>query len=181
MKGRHCVECLPLAIARHRDKMGEDQYRESERLRSLEYARTHREERRASSKVFMARLYKQDPKRFVKRTQEQEKRMLAENPTVVRLSQAARRAAYNVRKAGMKSERGLTAIVRRVWDRAGGKCEACSTEGPLELDHIIAIANDGTNAETNLQFLCLPCNRSKGKQDFQTWLTSRPEPQGAAA
>lgn len=181
VKGKHCNVCARINIQAHRERMGDDAWRESERLRSLDYAKRNREKRRASSKIMMARLYKQDPKRFVRRTQAQEKRLLAENPVMVRLSQAARRAAYNVRQAGTSSDRGLTAIVRRVWEGSGEKCAACAAIGRLELDHVVAVANGGTNAESNLQFLCKPCNVSKGKRDFHEWLQSRPQPEGIAA
>lgn len=108
-------------------------------------------------------------------------KLKAEDPATYRIYMQANAAKMRAKKAAIHTPKGLTAIVRRVWDRAAGCCEVCRTAGPLELDHILAVANGGTNDETNLQFLCLPCNRSKGKSDFQTWLQSRPELEGAAA
>lgn len=108
-------------------------------------------------------------------------KMKAEDPATYRIYMQANAAKMRAKKAAIHTPKGLTAIVRRIWDRAAGCCEVCRTAGPLELDHILAVANGGTNDETNLQFLCLPCNRSKGKSDFQTWLQSRPELEGAAA
>lgn len=34
-----------------------------------------------------------------------------------------------------------------------------------ELDHIVALVSGGSNDRRNLQFLCKPCNGSKGKRD----------------
>lgn len=100
-------------------------------------------------------------------------RLKEENPVACRLSRVAIAAAARAKQAGGCSPQGLTAIVRRVWERANGHCAACSVEAALELDHIVAVINGGDNSEGNFQFLCMPCNRSKGAKDFNTWLHSR--------
>ena len=50
-------------------------------------------------------------------------------------------------------------------------CAACaaSLKEKRELDHIIAIARGGSNDISNLQWLCPPCNRSKGAKDYALW------------
>lgn len=181
VKGKHCNVCVREANVQMRERLGEDAWLVKERARWLDYNRRNPEKRRASAKIIMARLYKVDPQRFIKRAAAEKQRMLAIDPKAVRLSEAARRAAHAVRKAGNHSERGLTAVVRRVWGAAGGACGVCKARGALELDHVVAVVNGGTNDETNLQFLCQPCNRSKGAKDFKTWLQSRAEPEGMAA
>jgi Homing endonuclease associated repeat/HNH endonuclease len=41
-------------------------------------------------------------------------------------------------------------------------CRLCKATGvPLEVDHIVPVAQGGTDALDNLQALCVPCNRGK--------------------
>jgi hypothetical protein len=51
-----------------------------------------------------------------------------------------------------------------VWRRDEGKCVICGSNERLEFDHIIPVAEGGSNTERNLQLLCEPCNRAKGKR-----------------
>lgn len=50
-----------------------------------------------------------------------------------------------------------------VWRRDGGTCVRCGSRENLEFDHIIPIADGGSSTERNVQLLCEPCNRSKGR------------------
>ncbi len=57
----------------------------------------------------------------------------------------------------------ISAFVRReVWNRDGGRCVQCGSQERLEYDHIIALAQGGSNTARNLQLLCETCNRKKG-------------------
>lgn len=49
-----------------------------------------------------------------------------------------------------------------VWRRAEGRCVRCGSDHRLEYDHIIPIAQGGSNTERNIQLLCETCNRAKG-------------------
>jgi 5-methylcytosine-specific restriction endonuclease McrA len=49
-----------------------------------------------------------------------------------------------------------------VWQRDQGRCVQCGCSERLEYDHIIALANGGSNTERNIQLLCESCNRAKG-------------------
>jgi hypothetical protein len=49
-----------------------------------------------------------------------------------------------------------------VWQRDQGQCVRCGSHEGLEFDHIIALANGGSNTERNIQLLCEVCHRSKG-------------------
>lgn len=51
-----------------------------------------------------------------------------------------------------------------VWQRDQGRCVRCGSSERLEFDHIIPIAEGGSNTERNIQLLCERCNREKGKQ-----------------
>ena len=41
-------------------------------------------------------------------------------------------------------------------------CSKCGSTRDLTLDHIISLANGGTNSPANAQVLCRKCNSSKG-------------------
>ncbi len=47
------------------------------------------------------------------------------------------------------------------------KCASCnkSISKYYEVDHIVALVNGGSNDKSNLQLLCMTCNRSKGSRD----------------
>ena len=51
-----------------------------------------------------------------------------------------------------------------VWQRDGGKCVKCGKNENLEFDHIIPVIEGGASTARNIQFLCQPCNRTKGRK-----------------
>lgn len=57
----------------------------------------------------------------------------------------------------------------RIYFRYRGRCQSCirklATGDVPQFDHIIALANGGTNSETNIQLLCSPCHKAKTKKD----------------
>lgn len=58
------------------------------------------------------------------------------------------------------------------WNR---RCAYCGVEGvALQVEHIQARANGGTNRVSNLCLACEPCNRAKGTQDVRVFLATRP-------
>jgi 5-methylcytosine-specific restriction endonuclease McrA len=59
------------------------------------------------------------------------------------------------------------------WKR---RCAYCSAENmPLQIEHIKAKANGGTNRVSNLTLACERCNTRKGKQLIEKFLTKKPE------
>jgi 5-methylcytosine-specific restriction endonuclease McrA len=50
----------------------------------------------------------------------------------------------------------------------GGRCAKCGHEGALTKDHIIPVARGGTDFITNLQPLCMHCNREKAQRRSST-------------
>jgi hypothetical protein len=56
-----------------------------------------------------------------------------------------------------------------IFKRDEFKCQYCGRTPPvvvLELDHIVAIANDGDNSDINLITSCVDCNRGKGARSL---------------
>ena len=69
----------------------------------------------------------------------------------------------------MSKTRVSEAIKQRVRQAANHRCGYCLAEqrrtlGILEIEHIIALALGGTDAESNLWLSCSLCNRYKGVQ-----------------
>ncbi len=48
-----------------------------------------------------------------------------------------------------------------VFTRDRGVCQCCGSSTDLEYDHIIPYSCGGTSVASNIQLLCLKCNRSK--------------------
>lgn len=59
------------------------------------------------------------------------------------------------------------------WQR---KCSYCNTgDIPLQIEHIEAKTNGGSNRISNLCLACKPCNTKKGKLDIRVFLKNKPE------
>jgi len=48
-----------------------------------------------------------------------------------------------------------------VFSRDKGTCRCCGSSSSLEFDHITPFSCGGTSEVSNIQLLCMPCNRSK--------------------
>lgn len=48
---------------------------------------------------------------------------------------------------------------RQVWQRANHQCENCASVHALEIDHIVPLAEGGTDQLSNLRLLCRSCNQ----------------------
>lgn len=48
----------------------------------------------------------------------------------------------------------------------GGRCLRCGTRENISRDHVVPIANGGSNSIANLQPLCCSCNSSKGTKEY---------------
>ncbi|MBN6210644.1 MULTISPECIES: HNH endonuclease [Ralstonia] len=59
-------------------------------------------------------------------------------------------------------------IRKRVLD--GSVCAACGATSNLVIDHVVPIVRGGSCDESNLQALCDPCNRAKGRKTMVEFL-----------
>jgi 5-methylcytosine-specific restriction endonuclease McrA len=82
-------------------------------------------------------------------------------------------AVYAQNRRARKAKNGgfyTTDDVAALRAKQGGRCAACKTsEGRLEVDHIVPVARGGSNDQANLQLLCSWCNKSKGARDMAEW------------
>lgn len=63
---------------------------------------------------------------------------------------------------GFSQSRYISQTTKRiVYARDGGKCQCCGSYSNLEYDHIIPYSCGGNSDVSNIQLLCLKCNRSK--------------------
>lgn len=60
-------------------------------------------------------------------------------------------------------------------EKWGRKCAYCDTPNvPLQIEHMQAKANNGSNRVSNLALACEPCNQKKGKRDIREFLAHDP-------
>lgn len=59
------------------------------------------------------------------------------------------------------------------WGRCCAYCGAENT--PLEIEHIVARSNGGSDRVSNLTLACRPCNQRKGNQPVEVFLKGKPE------
>ncbi len=63
--------------------------------------------------------------------------------------------------------RNISATTKKiVFSRDGGVCQCCGSSQRLEYDHIQPYSCGGTNTASNIQLLCLKCNRSKSNSCY---------------
>ena len=61
-------------------------------------------------------------------------------------------------------------------EKWGRKCMYCQAENtPLQIEHIVARANGGSDRASNLGLACDPCNKRKGKLLIEVFLKKKPE------
>ncbi len=57
-------------------------------------------------------------------------------------------------------------IKKIVYTRDGGICQCCGSSLSLEYDHITPYSCGGTSSVSNIQLLCMKCNRSKSNSCY---------------
>lgn len=131
--------------------------REKERI--AEIKRRYKERNRDRINERARELYRLNPTP----RRDARKRYDAKNPhvrrTITRNRRALRQDVYGRLKADIEG---------RLLQRQRWKCVACGgclRKMKFEIDHIVPIARGGTNEESNLQALCVGCNRAKSSKD----------------
>lgn len=63
---------------------------------------------------------------------------------------------------GFSQSRYISATTKKiVFTRDGGACQCCGSSYRLEYDHITPFSCGGSSSPSNIQLLCMKCNRSK--------------------
>lgn len=143
----------PEFLGRKRAARRRHHAKNAERLnaRRVERQRENPEQRRASQRRYLAT----DKGKASRRRVEATPKARADHAENVRRRRA--------RLAGVLSERIDTAVLRA---RSDGRCGICGELliGPVEVDHVIPIAQGGTHTYDNVQLTHPICNRRKGAQ-----------------
>lgn len=155
-----CVECR---------KRTDKDFRKRHPGMEAEWARKSRAKDPTSHRKASIKWAKNNPDK----TKKIRERMRARDPDLWRKKDLAKANEYRAKKAGNGGSFAAEDI-DRIRERQNGLCAGCLKKAAnLEIDHIVAIANGGSNDPSNLQLLCRPCNRSKGKKDAMIWLQTK--------
>jgi 5-methylcytosine-specific restriction endonuclease McrA len=106
--------------------------------------------------------YKENPQKFLDRVAFYYKK----NPDQWR----ARNAKYKAEKFSANGSHTWENIAS-LFNSQDGRCKVCSKDlnDGYQLDHIMPLCRGGSNDSENLQLLCEPCNRSKGRKTMSEW------------
>jgi len=68
---------------------------------------------------------------------------------------------------GISQSRYISETTKKVvYARDGGRCQCCGSTYSLEYDHIVPYSCGGSSDVSNVQLLCMKCNRSKSNSCY---------------
>jgi hypothetical protein len=69
--------------------------------------------------------------------------------------------------SGFSQSRYISETTKKVvFSRDGGVCRCCGSSQSLEYDHIMPFSCGGQSVVSNIQLLCMTCNRSKSNSCY---------------
>ena len=69
--------------------------------------------------------------------------------------------------SGFSQSRYISETTKKVvFSRDGGVCQCCGSSQSLEYDHIMPFSCGGQSVVSNIQLLCMTCNRSKSNSCY---------------
>ncbi len=85
----------------------------------------------------------------------------------------------NAEISGVEYQQGTLAgyeVREYLLEKWGRKCTYCGKENtPLQIEHMVPRAKDGTNRISNLCLACEKCNIAKGTKDIKDFLVAKPD------
>ncbi|HWS83837.1 MAG TPA: RNA-guided endonuclease IscB, partial [Ktedonobacteraceae bacterium] len=85
----------------------------------------------------------------------------------------------NAEISGIEYQQGTLAgyeVKEYLLEKWGRACTYCSKQNiPLQVEHIVAHAKDGSNRISNLCLACEKCNQRKGTKDIKDFLKKKPD------
>jgi hypothetical protein len=81
------------------------------------------------------------------------------------LRESVRKETYAFRREEANLHISNRHVRHRIFTRDGHCCLHCGTTDSLSVDHVVAVANGGSNEDDNLQTLCIRCNSIKGAKE----------------
>ncbi len=173
VKGGACIECQKLIRAKwvenNKAKSREiwreyrlrhiERFRENDRAKHKETYHLTKEKKQSQAR----KRYAANPEKYAQAA----RAWVAENREKAREYQRNRRA-----KKAMAEGRHTAADIDRLLNFQREKCATCRRSIKLRkfhVDHIVAVANGGSNWPQNLQLLCKTCNLKKGAMHPVDW------------
>lgn len=100
------------------------------------------------------------------RLQEMKDRWNREHPEVGRVAQHRRRARIYATDGSF-----TVSDVAKLYELQSGECAGCRADlsNGFEVDHVMPISRGGSNWPSNLQLLCVSCNRKKSAMHPDDW------------
>lgn len=162
---------------RSANKTQQAEYRNANAKKIKEYRKVYyaanadriKEQRKAYYAANAARI-KEQRAAWYKANKEQQAEYYQANKDKFRLNDARRRA----RKAGAEGQH-TQADLDRILAEQCGCCPGCNVDlgtlpkAQVHLDHKLPLSRGGSNWSDNLQFMCQPCNDSKGARTMEEW------------
>ena len=69
--------------------------------------------------------------------------------------------------SGFSQSRYISETIKKVvFSRDGGACRCCGSSQSIEYDHIMPYSCGGQSVVSNIQLLCMTCNRSKSNSCY---------------
>lgn len=157
---RGCVECAKITnrASYHRPHVKEwhEAYREANKAKLNQQIAAWQKANREKRSEDNRRWYYRD----------------VEHARAVHLQKVHRRRAIKLQAEGSHTKEELAALL----ERQGHRCSYCRTDlrkAEKHADHIIALSKGGSDSIENIQYLCAPCNLSKGAKDPQDFAQER--------
>lgn len=170
--GGHCCECKKGHIKEWSENNKEKRLKSSREWKSRNRGILYERQKvyRANNKHLRQIESKKYREKYPDKVKECKKKAVEKN----REHYAVLSRNYTARKKNAEGKHTVKDI-RELFVSQNGICNGCGValettgKNKYHVDHIVALANGGSNYPSNLQLLCPSCNTSKRDKDFEEW------------